>query len=283
MARHGSRPAGPRVPSAPPLSGCRRGPRAACRTGPVAEQRPAQSHHGRPLGQRHLQVVGHPHRPDGQVQGSRPGEEPWRNPARDASGGPGGPTAISPATSRSTAGSAATSSAHAGGWAAAPAGQPGHVDLDQDAGAGVAPAMAGPPRPGSRACHHATTGARRATLFRCTAPRKCQTGADPGSPAGPSPPPWPPARRRSSPRCRRARRPGRRRPLGAEPLGHRHDPHRGRVGRGRADAPADLLQAPAEATGVERRRVHGGTVRSPRRRPHDQGLAPAVPAARWEK
>ena len=52
-------------------------------------------------------------------------------------------------------------------------------------------------------CHQATTGARRATLFRCTAPRKCQTGrTDRRHRAVATAPPWPPARRHSSPRCR---------------------------------------------------------------------------------
>ena len=72
------------------------------------------------------------------------------NPGRAASGGPGGPTAIRPAHVEILVRQGADQSATSPGGHAAPAGQPGHVHLDQHAWPpGDAGRWPGPPPPGS--------------------------------------------------------------------------------------------------------------------------------------
>ena len=93
--------------------------------------------------------------------------------------------------------------------APAASGQPGHVHLDEDRRSrGADGRWPGPPPAGAPPASRRPAGPDAATLLRWMAPRKCHSGrvvATRGSTQTGRP--WPPVRRRSSPRARSALRP----------------------------------------------------------------------------
>ena len=123
--------------------------------GPGTEQGPPHAHHGRALRQRHLQVVAHPHRPDGQAQAvGQPGHQGEAGPgllgrARAGHRHEPGHVEILLPQGRHQVG------APGPGGHAAPTGQAGHVHLDQHGGPGRPPAMASPSSTRLTVCQHA--------------------------------------------------------------------------------------------------------------------------------
>ena len=209
------------------------------------------------------------------------------NPGRAPSGGPGGPTAISPATSRSSSRRAATSSgARSGGHPPRP-GSPATSSWTRTVEPGRRRAMARPSSSRRTPCQQATSGARRATLLRWMAPRKCHSGGGWPPPEGhPDGRPWPPARRRSSPRARSARRPRprgpprTRTPWSRPPHGSTRDPAR------RLDPASRLGQPRPEALHPRPRRRSAHPVTRCRPPGFDQttrACRPVSARARWEK
>ena len=141
----------------------------------VAEEGPADAHHGRPGRHRGLEVVAHAHGALLEPQVGRPAAPPSRRPPAPRPS-PGAATVMRPRTSspRSPQPRHQLGRPPPGGSRCGPAGPscrpaPGPRPRARSG-------RSARPRPrGPRSATRPTSGASCATLFRCTAPRKCQT------------------------------------------------------------------------------------------------------------
>ncbi len=110
-------------------------------------------------------------------RGDRAGRRGWRGRRTPVAGSrPAAGMVISPSTLSPTERSPSTRAGASSGATPALAGSSATLTSASTAAPGARPAMARPSSIRSTDCHRSTTGARAATLLRCSRPMKCQVG-----------------------------------------------------------------------------------------------------------